>query len=283
MRFSLRGLCHGNVLRRHRFKDGVFKDSISNIAKTLITDAGLKIDTVPTTGTYNISNGSSPTGSFIKNNLLPLASSTAGADWRFWVRNGDTVVFRPTDLSVVSNIKMTDNTDAHSPNFLHLQVPELIKDTLHQPDRNDGKIEVRSVDSLRVTSKGPSVNDITISDNNSGFRQLTSGRPSARDKVSKTIPTFRNNKRNVDLQTRDASLKEGQNRWSMNARSLYRLIGRVPFTAGVRPGILVNVLLQRTFGEVDINSGPWLVHTVRSVCTHGQLKSIVLLEKRWEK
>ena len=95
--------------------------------------------------------------------------------------------------------------------------------------------------------------------------------------------TGKSKDRNTEDQTRLVAYREGVSRFSRNARNVYRLVSYVPYTAGLTVGSLVNVLIQQTEGMTDLNSGPWLLHTIRSMSTKGVLKSMVVLEKRWEK
>lgn len=76
----------------------VYKGTVSQMVGQIAERHKLKTDLVATTGTHYLLQCTYPDGWFIRNILLPLAYNDSRSDYLFYIRNGDTVVFRPPDL-----------------------------------------------------------------------------------------------------------------------------------------------------------------------------------------
>lgn len=277
--FNFKGLCHGNALNRcHPIDRNWERARVSDIVTELAEDAGLDADVEETVGQYTISNGKCSSGSFIKNYLLPLAYSRSGRkDWRFWVRDGDTVVFRPSNSTESPRLKFSDWVQ-DDPNIIIMAGPEAIKTVAQQVWDGSGRMRVNGHDPMSNRYQWHETYE-----SNADFNYLARGRPFDREwgTATQSFSHFAEN-RNLWGKTTTEQLKhEAESRWARNARGLYKMVSEVPFSVGLTPGDKVRVVCQE-WDDPDSSSGIWQLNKVRNICTQGELKAYVVLEKRWE-
>ncbi len=277
--YNFTGLCHGHALNRHNKPDGNWENKrISEIVKELAEDAGLQTDIEETVGQYTISNGKNKSGPFIKDYLLPLAYSKSGRkDWRFWVRDGSTVVFRPTNHTEGAKHIFSDRV-MNDPSILSMKGPEIVKTVASQVWDGSGR--------SKVTVHDPMVDRYQqheVYEGNAAFNYLGKGKPKDRQKGTEVeVPTRFTEKRNVKgLTTAEQMKHEAETRWARNARSLYKMVSEVQYSTGLSPGDKVRVLV-RDNKDPDEATGLWQLHTIRNICTRGAIRSYVVLERRWE-
>mgnify|MGYP005607344165 CR=1 FL=1 len=273
--YLFRGCCGGILLSRHRAKDKSWDNElISKMVRDLIEDVGLQADVATTEGKFKLMGCNQPTAEFISKTLLPLAFSQTGRDWRFWVKDGKEVVFRPTK-PVGTTVKFS-NTLKNG--YVHLLGPEVIKDTRFQEEQRSGKIEVVMYDesSGRLIQK-------EFGESKGQFNYLGGrGRPIERQSVSETIIASMQKGRHTDVSPDKVVTRIGQTLWGRYGRSLYRIQSEIPYSPGLAINSPANVSLTGPLGESDANSGQWVVFGARHSVTSGVARSWVTLEKRWE-
>lgn len=281
--FTFRGLCHGHVLNRRRKPNANWHQArICDIVQDLAEDAGLGHDVEQTVGQYSLSMGDCSSGYFIKHYLLPLAYSKAPStakDWRFWIRDGNTVVFKPTNISEAPKHKLSDNIKDDIL-ILPLLGPESVKTVATQVYDGSGSLKMEAHDPLTNRYQWYEVNE-----NNANFGYMGRGKPLPRQRsTAVTMTTNFTEKRNLwGKSTREQLRQEAETRFALNARGLYRMVSRVPFAVGMYPGDKARVMIKSGSSfEMDEGTGIWQIHTVRAVLTHGEIKAYVVLERRWE-
>lgn len=277
--FTFRGLCHGHALNRHNKDDGNWENAkISTIVRQLAQDAGLQADVEETVGFYTLSTGKLNSGKFIRDYLLPLAYCKGSKkDWRFWIQDGTTVIFRPTDHNEGPKHFFADRK-VDDPSILPLINPEAVKTVARQFMDGSGRITVESHDPMRGRFQKYEVNE-----GKAGFGYMGGGRPKAREKgTSVVVPTHFTEKRNLrEKTTREQLIQEAETRWARHARGLYRMVSEVPFAAGLNPGDKVKVITEGARGP-DEGTGIWQLYSIKNLCTRGELRCFVVLERRWE-
>lgn len=273
--FNVKGTCAGIRLQRHRSKDKHWRERrISEIVDELVSEVGLEAEVEETEGKFNLMGCNLPTGKFIKRDLLPLAHSRSGNDWRLWVEDGRRVHFSPADPKG----KVLRFTNLYRNGWLKLKSPELIKDRRFDAEDRTGKIEVVMYDSDRdrLVRK-------EIGERSGGFNYFGSGRPTERRHVSETVRVNYQRNRQTNLRPDKLVRQIGQTIWSQHGRSLYRLVGELEYEPGISVNQLAHVDLVGPFGVPDVNAGVWLVHAVKHLYSRGDVRTWVVLEKRWEK
>lgn len=273
--FNIKGTCAGIRIQRHRAKDKHWKDRrISQIVSELISEAGLRAQVARTEGEFSLMGCNLPTGKFIKRQLLPLAYTLKGSDWRLWVEDGKTIHFEPTTPTG----RILRFTNLFRDGWLKLKSPQVVKDTTYEPELRNGKIEVvmYDTDQDRLIRR-------EIGENSGQFRYLGSGRPRERRHVSETLRINVQRNRQTNVRPDKLVRQVGRTVWAEHGRSLYRLIGQLDY----EPGLTVNqpaiVDLSGPFGIPDVNTGRWIVHSVKHLYSRGDVKTWVILEKRWER
>lgn len=281
--FNLRGTCAGVRLQRHRSKDKHWKNTrISGIVQDLIDEIGLKHKVASTEGFFSLMGCNLPTGRFIDRHLLPLAyNQQAGRDWRFWVEDGQRVHFEPTRPNgILPNgfVKPYYFTNLYREDWFKLKSPRLIKDNRFDPQLNTGKIEVMMFDSDRdrLVRK-------TIGENTGGFNYFGRGRPLERRQTSHTKVINYQQGRQTTLNPDQLTTQVGRTLWGQHGRSLYRIMGELEFAPGISINHLAFVELSGPFDIPDVNTGFWVVHSVKHLYSRGDVKTWVVLEKRWER
>lgn len=274
--FTFKGTCNGVALNLHRAKDKHWKQTtISGIVEELITDAGLEPAVAQTDGFFTLMGCNLPTGKFIRRVLLPLAYSDKGRDWRIWVEDGKRVHFEPTEASG-NKLKFTN---LFRDGWIQLKSPKVVKDTRFSAALRTGKIEVMMYDqdSDRLIRR-------KVGENQGRFNYSGIGRPKERENTSESIVYSYLRDRHTDIRPDKLMRQIGQTVWGEYGRSLYRLVG---LCGNYEPGISVNqpavVDLAGPLGAVDVNSGNWIVVQVKNINSRGQVKTFVVLEKRWER
>lgn len=273
--FTFKGCCNGVVLNMHRAKEKHYhQQRISDIAQDLIEETGLKAQVGTSDGKFDIIGCNFPTGKFISRSLLPYAYSSEGRDWRYWVEDGKVVHFEPT-FPTAAPLKFTN---LFRDGWIKLRSPQIIKDVRNTAKQRSGKIEVVMYDPEqdRLVSK-------EIGENAGSFNYHGTGRPVERKFVSETVIVNRMRNRQTDLRPDQLVQQVGKSIWGRHGRGLYTLLGECEY----EPGIAINkpaiVDLAGPFGFPDVNSGMWLVRAVKTIYNSGNVRSQVVLEKRWEK
>lgn len=113
---TMAGLDKAAVLNdRHSRK--VFKDKkISEMVQELADDAGLDTDIEATDDEHTIAQGRLSDASFIQTVLLPWAYNASRSDYMCFTRNGDTLVFRPPDVSSTQlTMNFPEGSDEYRP------------------------------------------------------------------------------------------------------------------------------------------------------------------------
>lgn len=272
--FTFKGCCNGVALNMHRAPDKRWsKRKISDIVKELIEAAGLQAQVEQSEGKFDIAGCNQPTGQFISRYLARFAYSSKGRDWRLWVEDGKTVHFEP--LRPTGNLRFTNLS---KDGLIKLHSPQVIKDTRDQAINRSGKIEVRMYDpdSDRLVKR-------EIGESQGAFNYFGSGRPVEREHVSETILVNMQKDRNTDMQPDRLVRQVGQSIWGRKGRCLYRLIGLCDYEPGISVNQQATVELAGPLGTSDVNSGTWVVSTVKNINARGSTKTWVALEKRWER
>ena len=217
-----------------------------------------------------------PTGRFVKNHLLPLAYTEKGRDWRFWVENGKTVHFAPSDPR--GGGKPLRFTNRFRDGWFILNSPKIIKDTQFETGLRSGKIEMMMYDADRNQLIRQDVGE-----HSGNFNYAASGRPKERKHVSETIRVNYQQGRQTDLRANKLLRNVGQTIWGQHGRSLYRLVALMDYEPGIRVNAPAFVDLVDPLDLPDASTGNWIVHTVKHLYSRGTTKTWVRLEKRWER
>jgi len=274
--FNLKGACSGVAIQKHRAKDKHWKDAkISDVVSELLSEfRGLSPKVESTEGQFTLMGCNQPTGKYISKSLLPLAYSQQGADWRFWVEDGKTVHFSPTNPKG----EPYRFTNLFRSGWLKMKSPEVIKDTRFDTHLNTGRIEVvmYDTDTDRLVRR-------EVDENSGNFNYLGSGRPVNRNFVSQTFNINMLKERQTNLRPDKLVQQVGRTIWSRYARSLYRISCELDYEPGISIGRPAVVDLSGPFGLPDQNTGNWLIHTVKHTYSRGDVKTWVVLEKRWER
>jgi len=274
--FTLRGTCSGIAIQKHRAKDKHWKDKrISEIVTDLLQDFdSLTPQIEKTRGKFSLMGCNLPTGSFIRRFLLPFAFGSKGTDWRFWVEDGKKVHFEP----LKPKGRPYRFTNLFRDNWLKMKSPQVVKDTRFESELDYGKVEVVMLDPdhHRLIRE-------TVSDKNSKLNYLARrGRPTPREHTARTRRLGLQQRRQTDVSPQTLVQNVSQTLWGRHSRSLYRLTGELDYEPGISVNHLAMVDLAGPFGAPDINTGMWVVHSVKHLYSHGSIRTWVLLEKRWE-
>lgn len=275
--FNMKGTCSGIAIQRHRAKDKHWRERrISQIVDELVSEIdGLFAQVEQTEGQFSLMGCNLPTGKYINRFLLPLAYARRGRDWRFWIENGKTVHFEPTKPDPSNPYHFTN---LHREGWLKLKSPKIIKDTRFEPELRSGKIEVMMYDSDqdRLIRR-------EVGEGAGQFNYFGDGRPRERQHVSETHRVNFQRDRQTNLRPDKLVRQMGQTIWGQHGRGLYRLVGQLDYEPGLTINRIAYVDLSGPFGIPDVNTGTWIVHSVKHLYSRGDVKTWVMLEKRWER
>lgn len=222
----------------------VFKDKlISEMVKDLAEANGLDVSVEATKNKTDITQGIMPDGHFIQKFLLPRAYNETRQDYLCWIRNGDTLVFEPPE---VSSPQATFDFPGESDDYQ----PEAPLQCRYRPImmRPNGawSTQVRGVDPLKKEGLFFTADDNTVS-----YRKLANTGPNAPDMPSRIVM--------LDEVEDKVVTNIGKALWSTKSRELWLVDTKSALSPKIEVGRPIQLNVTKSDSSSHFTSGKYLL------------------------
>ena len=259
---------------REKCYERVFKEkTISDMVKKIATDAGLTPDVESTEGKYTLYSCTYDDGAFLKHELLPRAVSSSGRnDFYMYVKNGDTLVFRPPELgrgNYTFRLAPTAGNEGTTP----ISALRVEYRRLYLPLDGSMSTLVRGFDPLKKVPVFWTANDNTVT-----YKPLASNKPDAPNKPSSVVylpephgPDFEN--KHVENRAKSS--------WSRELHGTFRVALRVLPIPDAEVGSTVDLEVENYQGKNHFLGGNYFVYAIRHLIrANGTYYTVLYLERR---
>ena len=262
---------------RENCSERVFKDmTISDMVSKIAEGVGLTADVEPTEGKYTLYTCTLDDGAFLRYELLPRAVSSKDGrtDYYLYVKNGDTLVFKPPDfgasdytfrLAPTPGREGTTAIAALGVDYRRVYLPL------------DGSLSTmaRGFDPLKKVPVFWKADDDSVS-----YRVLADAKPPAPKKPSTIMPL-------VEPHPDQFESKNVENRakstWSRELHGLFRIALRILPLPEAKVASTVDLEIEDSSGNEHFLGGNYFVYAIRHVIRPKVYNTVLYLERRTTK
>jgi len=246
------GVVLGERCHQNRFHDMLISEMVSEIAE----QNGFEHDVAETKRKFSKYQCTMSDGEFVKDDLLIDAVSNGGfGDYRFYIKDGVTLVFKPPELSSNNNlVDLTVLGDIGSDNNIQ-QLSIHYRRGLSSYEGHSAFL-MRGFDLTKKKGAEFLANDSTVK-----FKKLASRAPSPPD-----VPGQIGISSELEFGEATPGVLEisATGRWSRSARSLYRTSVELAPLPLAELGQTVNLTVRQLDGTSHPTSGKWLVFEIEN-------------------
>jgi len=259
-------ICHKNVFCRR---------TISSMVREIARQNGMKVDVVDTKDQYDFYQCTMKDGHFLYKLVPHAVDQTGVGGYRFFVRNGDTLVFRPPGLASAKLLGVfTNDPRQEGPGVVVVDQFTAEIRRVFQADEDHGSVEVRGFNPLRKQSAVFNAREDTVQ-----YERL------ARNSYL-PLPTTSSIRLSVQPDLGQSSpgnvREEATSRWSRNAQSLFRLYLRVPPIIDAEVGQVMKMISLDDRGRPHWTSGTWGIYeVVQEVRPNGTTSFLGMERRNW--
>jgi len=244
----LKGFDAGYALQERAAPYAYTDKLVSEIVMEIAKRYGLKTDVKATKGKVSLHQCTLPDAYFIQYILKPLAVGSDGrSDYYFFIENGDTLVFRPPELTSVETYSFD----------LRVGGPRSLRVWVNRGDLASNfslSTEVRGFDAYAGESEDWIANDNTVS-----LSKLSSKYPTAPRKPSRVILSTSPEEDASEVELEAKAI------WGQSSRSLYQVKLRMEPQPLARPATVVTLKVTDPDGKPHYTTGKYLVHKVKQI------------------
>lgn len=251
---------------------GIFQEQrISEMVKWLATQNGLRADVTKTKGQLTRYQCEMNDAEFIRQVCLPNAVDAAGqADYRYYIKNGNTVVFGPPKISQGEDLDtFTLQTNPYSLDPNGIQVLDV---EYRKIMTGSNSLELRGFDKL---DKQPSLFEANW--NTVKFRKLAEKKPAhsgGPSRIEHTVGPDIDFNRAVGVKERASAT------WSVKDEKLFRTSVTIRPRLDVEIGKTLKLVVERPKEGAAFPTGRWLIYGMMTWRSAGRGQTTLLLERR---
>lgn len=245
---------------------------ISNIVADIASRTGFYVDIEETKGKYTLYQCDYSDASFIKEELLPRAVGVSGrSDFQFYVKDGNTIVFKPIKIDVPKYFFSLNPTEKDS-GKMTMDGIEIDFDRINLSKSNSWHTEFRGFD---VVGKAPLFT--RLKDSVVDYPLLAPNKPVIDRAVDSTV-SFPLVESDESYQSMFDNRSKGI--WLENIRHRFRTclvcgMGIIPLL-----GDIVNVTVKDSKGGDHMSSGNYLIYAIKHKFTRAKPSIYLYLERR---
>lgn len=240
---TIGGMDKGEKLFRTCSRKVWTKEKISDIVEELAGESDLNTQVESTKDEFDLAQGTVPDGQYIKKTLFPLAYNESRQDYLCYVKNGDTLVFEPPDVSSVqATLKYPGASDDYTP----LEPPFIHYRPINLPPNGSLSVEQRAVDPLKKEA-----NFFTADDGTVDLKKYASEVPEAPDNPSRVTYSVYSEKELLENVTKAL--------WCNRSRELWIVDAKTTLSPKLEIGKAVRFEMKSQDGKSHFSSGKYML------------------------
>ena len=266
-----KGVCSGISLQYAHPQRTYADERISNIVKEIASDHGMVADVGPSSeNKFDFTQGDKSDYEFLIELSKSAVSINGVSDYRFYVRDGRTLVFRPVSNQDKDVIATFSTTYASDPTIVVGEIPV----RFNRRSMNGAGERIRMAGYNKLTGK-PVFHDATSK--NSSITRFASNTPAIPSSVYRLIE---NPKPSFGKSSPGDLAEVGQGAWGWGANRLYTATIKCPFLPDAQVGKVVNIISKNLDNKKSPFSGNWSVSEVRHELRPNTLLTFIQCERR---
>lgn len=227
-----------------RCSQKVWKDKkVSDIVTELAGESGLSTQVESTKDEFNLTQALMPDGHYIEKVLLPIAYTASRQDFLFYIKEGNTVVFEPPDVSSSQATLQYPGADG---DYGPIEPPIVHFRPIRLPPNGAWSTECRAVNPFKKEGKFFKADDGTAN-----LKKLASQTPSPPDEAARLCHTIYSDEQILENVTKAL--------WSRRSRELWIVDTKTILSPAIEVGKAIKLEMTSDNGESHFASGKYLV------------------------
>jgi len=243
---TIAGMDKGEKLFRNCSRKMWNKDEgklVSEMVEELAGESDLSTQVETTKDKFALTQGTLPDGHFIHKVLLPIAYSSSRNDYLCYMKNGDTLVFEPPDISSVQKtLKYPGAEDDYAPT----EPPLVYYRPINLPPNASWSTEMRAVNPNKKEAKF-----FTADDGTANLQKYASETPSAPDNPARIGYTVYSEQEILENVTKAL--------WGNRARELWIVDAKTALSPELELGKAVRLEMTAQDGGSHFASGKYML------------------------